>query len=598
MDTSELEIYTEQIDNIPLLFGLVRKMGVQEMLDKVIIPHGNWQGLSVGWIATIWLVHILSQKNHCMDVVREWVVANQLILSQLIREEIRELDFTDDRLALCLYYLSQEKEWGQIEALLGRHLIRMYKLEGQKRVRLDATTASVNHDEEKHTLFKVGKAKNGLYETQYKMMLASLDPLGLVIAVDVVSGEKADDPLYLPCYQRAKETLKQDGLLIIGDSKMNALLTRATIQTERDYYLTPSDKSALLTQFLKPVWEKQQETTLIYLPQELPADGGEPDPKLAIGEGFVTDRIQAEWVGERLIVWQEQCHVVRSYSYRKGQMKNLHRRLHKAEVALGKLTPARAQGKRQIKDEASLWSRVEAIEKKYRVVGLFKYDHTQEVQERRVRGYKGKPARTERQVRFQLNVQRNEVAVTKAEQITGWRMYWSNASLTQLPTTGAVLAYRGQYIEENIFRRLKGAYLSISPLYIQLDAHAQGLFHLLTLAARLLALGDYTAKRALAEEGGQLSGIYAGNPKRSTAQPTTERLLRTFQYISFTMLMLSGQVIHTHITPLTPVQQRILALLGLSADLYTCLSRVSTASKPLSPVAVATSPSPRLVALG
>ncbi len=36
-------------------------------------------------------------------------------------------------------------------------------------------------------------------------MLASLDPLGLTLAVDVVSGERADDPLYLPCYQRVKQ---------------------------------------------------------------------------------------------------------------------------------------------------------------------------------------------------------------------------------------------------------------------------------------------------------------------------------------------------------------------------------------------------------
>ncbi len=598
MDTSKLEIYTEQIDDIPLLFGFARKMGIQETLDAVIIPHGNWQGLSVGWVVLVWLVHILSKKNHCMDGVREWVVANQVILSQLVGEPIRELDFTDDRLALCLSYLSKNKAWQEIEAMLGRHLIRVYELEGGNRVRLDATTASVNHDPETHSLFKVGKAKNGLYETQYKMMLASLDPLGLVLAVDVVSGEKADDPLYLPCYQRAKETLKRDGLLIIGDSKMNAVLTRATIQAEGDYYLTPSSNQELLAQLLEPVWEKEQETSLIFLPEELPEDESEPNPEFAIGEGFVTDRIQAEWVDERLIIWLEQCHVVRSYSYVKVELESLQRRLEKAEAELRKLTPARSRGKRQIKDEASLLSRIEAIEKKYRVKGLFDCSYTQEVAERRVRGYKGKVDRVERRVRFQLSVQRNKAAVTRAEDKTGWRIYWCNASTEQLSTTDVVLAYREQYIEENIFRRLKGAYLSISPLYIQLDEHAKGLFHLLTLAARLLALGDYTAKRALAEEGGQLSGIYAGNPKRSTARPTTERMLRTFQYITFTMLMLSGLVVYTHITPLTPVQQRILDLLDLPADLYTRLTKIPTTSEQAPIAPMATRPSELMVALG
>ncbi|MBK8988326.1 MAG: hypothetical protein IPM39_20035 [Chloroflexi bacterium] len=80
--------------------------------------------------------------------------------------------------------------------------------------------------------------------------------------------------------------------------------------------------------------------------------------------------------------------------------------------------------------------------------------------------------------------------------------------------------YRGEH-----FRRPKGNMLSITPVYVQRDDHAQGLFHLLSLAARLLALGDYTARRTLADQQSELSGIYPGNPKRATARPTMERLL-------------------------------------------------------------------------
>ena len=60
-------------------------------------------------------------------------------------------------------------------------------------------------------------------------MLASLDPLGLPLAVDVVPGDRADDPLYLPCPLRVKRMLAEDGVLVVGDSKMSALHTRATI---------------------------------------------------------------------------------------------------------------------------------------------------------------------------------------------------------------------------------------------------------------------------------------------------------------------------------------------------------------------------------
>jgi hypothetical protein len=64
-----------------------------------------------------------------------------------------------------------------------------------------------------------------------------------------------------------------------------------------------------------------------------------------------------------------------------------------------------------------------------------------------------------------------------------------------------------------------------------------------------------------------LGGLYAANPKRQTAHPTTERLLRAFREITLTVVYLQGQTIR-HVTPLSHLQQRILALLGLPASIY------------------------------
>jgi len=122
-------------------------------------------------------------------------------------------------------------------------------------------------------------------------------------------------------------------------------------------------------------------------------------------------------------------------------------------------------------------------------------------------------------------------------------------------------------VAENIFRRLKGKILSITPLYVQRDDHAKGLCHLLTIASRVLALGDYMAKEALAREKEQLTGVYPGNPKRGTATPTMERMLQSFDNIHLTTVT-AGEARQMQITPLSSVQERILALLGLSATLY------------------------------
>jgi transposase len=574
-ETAVGEVQVERLDDIPVIFGHLQKARIQETLDRVIKPHGNWDGLSPGWVITIWLIHILSEHTHCMDRVRAWVAKRLHALQKLTGQSITELDFTDDRLATCLQMLSQTECWFEIEAHLGSQLLRVYQLDEGPTVRLDATTGTVHHDPDAHTLFKVGKAKNGLYETQYKMMLASLDPMGLPLVVDIVPGNRADDPLYLPCYRRVKQVLPESGVLVVGDSKMSALPTRAEIVIEGDFYLTPlahlKDEPGLLEALLAPWAEREDEMERIFLPEDLPEDGAAPNPDLALACGFEVCRTRQSQVAGRSVTWEERLLVVRSFQYAQSTQKLLHRRLDKAEKALKALTPARGRGKRQIKDEAHLLAAIQRIEKKYRVQGLFEYDYQQEVTERQIRAYGDRPARTERKVRFQLTVMRQEEAIAAAEFRAGWRIYASNAPEGQLTLTQAVLAYRDQYIEENIFRRLQGKMLSITPVYVQREDHAKGLFHVLTLAARILALGDYTAKQALAQEKAELAGIYPGNPKRSTATPTTERMLAAFDNINLLLVPVAGRT-HSQITPLTEVQKRILGLWGLSETLYTHLS--------------------------
>jgi len=71
-----------------------------------------------------------------------------------------------------------------------------------------------------------------------------------------------------------------------------------------------------------------------------------------------------------------------------------------------------------------------------------------------------------------------------------------------------------------------------------------------------------------------LSGLYAGNAKRETARPTTERLLEAFREVTLTV-MVAGQQRHRHLTALSPLQERILELFGFSDHVYTRLCDVS-----------------------
>src|SRR5947208_7352832 len=93
--------------------------------------------------------------------------------------------------------------------------------------------------EKEGSLWQFGHSKDDPTLRQIKAMMATLDPLGLPLALEVVSGEQADDPLYIPMIDRVLTYLGRTGLLFVGDCKMSALATRAHLQAREQYYLTP-----------------------------------------------------------------------------------------------------------------------------------------------------------------------------------------------------------------------------------------------------------------------------------------------------------------------------------------------------------------------
>jgi transposase len=277
---------------------------------------------------------------------------------------------------------------------------------------------------------------------------------GHLVAIDVVSGEKADDPLYRPVLQRLRQTLQESGLLYLGDSKMGALATRADI----------------------------------------------------VGHFQVQGYLR--------------------YTFR----------------------------------------REESTQTRY--VG-------------RGRGGKERAQRTITQVRYVIiGVERDEVAITAAAQRLGWRLYATNQQSAVLPLDEAFRLYRRASRMERHFHLFNAAPVGIEPLYVRRDDQIKGLTRLLSLCVRLLTLIEIVARRNLAQRGEKLAGLYEGNPKQQTDQPTATRLLKAFRHINrvhlsvagqspdtLQLLGISGQSVH-YSTPLTPRQRQILSILELDDTIY------------------------------
>ena len=110
-----------RIDDLPLLYAQVKELGIQQIIDKIIIPHGNWQGISIGHLISVWLCYLLSESDHRLSSVESWALENEILLGTLSgQNSLSSKDFTDDRLEQALDYLSTESKW--LETVSYTHL--------------------------------------------------------------------------------------------------------------------------------------------------------------------------------------------------------------------------------------------------------------------------------------------------------------------------------------------------------------------------------------------------------------------------------------------------------------------------------------------
>jgi transposase len=109
----------------------------------------------------------------------------------------------------------------------------------QDLIRCDATTVSGHHEVTTGGLLQCGQSKDDPTRPQITVMRGSLDPLGMPLATDVWSGERADAGLYLPIIGRIRHGFQRPGLLFVGDCKMSAFATRASLAQHQDCSVSP-----------------------------------------------------------------------------------------------------------------------------------------------------------------------------------------------------------------------------------------------------------------------------------------------------------------------------------------------------------------------
>jgi len=178
-----------------VLIEWLKQMKVDAIIDDHTQAHGLWGGISKGLLGMTWIAHMSMTGDHRKVRLNEMLQGNRRSLGVMLGCEIRESEFNDDRLGRLLTDLGRGETAEDIEREMSAHCIRYYRLKTEKAtVRLDTTSVAVHGDDDGSGVIAYGYSKDHRPDLrQFKVLMATLDPLGMPILTQLVAGNSSDE---------------------------------------------------------------------------------------------------------------------------------------------------------------------------------------------------------------------------------------------------------------------------------------------------------------------------------------------------------------------------------------------------------------------
>jgi len=280
---------------------------------------------------------------------------------------------------------------------------------------------------------------------QLKIVLATLDPLGMPLATEVLSGEHADDPVYEPIIARVREGLQKTGLRYIGDCKMAALQTRASIQFHGDFYLCPLSAVQVPSDQLQKEVDELKRQGVQPIQVERVKDEGE---RICIAKGYITSSVLTAEVNGHIQKWTECRFLVQSTSGAEAAKRSLLDRLEKAEQAIQNIL-VRKQGKPRLTKRIEIEEVIQKVLEKFHVEGLLINTIDEETLEKHTRAYKGKAQGIVREITYTIKSERNEEALAYAIDHLSWRVYATNEKADSITLEQVIEAYHEEVVDQS-----------------------------------------------------------------------------------------------------------------------------------------------------
>jgi transposase len=310
--------------------------------------------------------------------VREGVAARQQTFNALLGIEWRETDLTDDRLARVLSQLGLERVEQAIDQRMVPDWVTFYALPTAT-VRLDSTRVSgASAIEDERGLIQRGHSTDQRPDLgQVKVMLSTLDLLGMPLRCAVLEGQRADDPLYVPMYEQTLRTLGRRDGLVVGDSKMAALATRGHIVAGASAYVcaySPLGQSTALADWIDQALADQADWQPV---TETDPQTGEIQT-VAVIHAWSRPQAWLEETTQTAYAWMERVLVGRSEQLRQGLIRKSQERFARLSKALDALAQPAGRGRKRYRTRAALRAPLDRLIEAAQLTGRVEVQLTQD----------------------------------------------------------------------------------------------------------------------------------------------------------------------------------------------------------------------------
>jgi len=370
--------------------------------------------------------------------------------------------------------------------------------------------------------------------------------------------------LYTPILEQTKNSLNtSDKLLVVGDKKLGSKGNRAHIVKGGDYYLSPLSGVQVSSSVLKSLIQENEKK----IKNVKVADKN-------VGKGFDYGYEMSVLIGQdegaEQVSWHERRFVFQSRAHAKSQARAFDKKIEKTKEKLENLL-VRTQRKKTPGTRVEISGAVEKILKDSKHEEYINVEILESTVTKKVRGYKGKKARTVKTQTFELSIELDMEKIEDYKSFCGWCVYATNAPVKKMKIKDVIKMYRGQFQIESRFNDLKNKVTKLMPVFLQKEERVISLINFMMIGLKLISAIEIKVAKKLKEKGEKLKGTYAGNPKRGTEKPTAKAMLSRLKGVSISVFMENGKPKYIGLTPLDKVQQKIVKLMGGKSDLYSGL---------------------------